>query len=67
MCQKADEMVSHYLTTCMVFATQRGHLERHLWRATKSVSILLTNLKAFPCLFRYIHNMRRFQGSINDS
>ena len=67
MCHKADEMVSHYLTTCVVFATQRGRMERYLQRATKSVSILLTNTKAFPCLFRYIHNMRRFRGSTNDS
>jgi len=44
------------------FATQRGRMERQLWRAAKSVSTLLTNPKAFPCLIRYIHDMRRFQG-----
>jgi len=52
MCHKADETVSHYLTTCAAFATQRGHMERHLQRASKSVSTLLMNPKAFPCLFR---------------
>ena len=59
-CHKVDEMVSHYLTACAAFATQRGHMERHLQRATKSVRTLLMNPKAFPCLFRYIHDMRRF-------
>jgi len=52
MCHKADETISHYLTAFMVFTTQRGHMERHLQRASKSVSTLLMNPKAFPCLFR---------------
>src|SRR5882724_3047552 len=51
MCHKVDETVGHYLTTCAVFATQRGCMERQLWRAAKSISTLLTNLKAFTCLF----------------
>jgi len=66
-CNKVDEMVSHYLTTCTAFAIQRGCMERHLRRATKSVSTLLMNLKAFPCLFKYIHDMGRFCRSIDDS
>ena len=67
MCHKADETISHYLTAFMVFTTQRGHMERQLRRAAKSVSMLLTNLKAFPCLFKFIHDTRRFLGSIDDS
>jgi len=63
MCHKADEMVSHYLTKCAVFAIQRGHMERHLRRAAKSVSTLLANPKAFPYLFSHINDMRRFRGS----
>ena len=59
-CHKADETVSKYLTACMAFTTQRGCMERHLRWATKSVSLLLMNVKAFPCLFKYIHDMRRF-------
>ena len=66
-CHKADETVSHYLITYMAFATQRGHMERQLSRVAKSVSTFLTNTKAFPCLFKFIHNMRWFQGSIEDS
>ena len=50
MCHKADETVSHYLVTCMAFATQRGHMERDLRRAAKLVSMLLTNPKAFQSL-----------------
>jgi len=67
MCHEADKTVSHFLTACVAFSIQRGHMERHLWRATKSVSTLLTNLKAFPYLFRYIIDMRRFQGLTNET
>jgi len=59
-CHKAEEMVGHYLTECEAFTTQRGHMERQLWRATKSVSTLLMNPKVFTSLFRFIHNMGRF-------
>ena len=60
MCNEADETVSHFLTACAAFTIQRGCMERHLWRATKSVGMLLTNPKAFPHLFRYIADTRRF-------
>ena len=63
MCHKADETVGHYLTECVAFATQRGRMERQLWRAVKSISTLLINPKAFTCVFRYIHDTRRFQGT----
>ena len=67
MCHKADETVSHYLVTCTAFTTQRGRMERDLRRAAKSVSTLLANPKAFQSLFKYIHEMRRFRGSHDDS
>src|SRR5882724_9842600 len=38
-CHKAEETVGHYLTECVAFATQRGCMERQLWRAAKSVSV----------------------------
>jgi len=66
-CHKVEEMVGHYLTKCVVFATQRGCMERQLQRATKSVSTLLTNPKVFACLFRFIHDTRRFRGTQDES
>ena len=66
-CHKAEEMVRHYLTECEAFATQRGCMERQLWRAAKSISTLLTNPKAFACLFRFIHDTGRFQGTQDKS
>jgi len=33
----------------------------------KSVGMLFTNLKAFPHLFRYIVDTRRFRGLINET
>jgi len=66
-CNMVDKMVSYYLTTCMAFTIQRGHMKRHLRRATKSVSTLLTNPKALPCLLKYIHDPGRFCRSIDDS
>ena len=59
-CHKADEMVHHYLTMCKSYNTQRRQMEGHLWRAAKSIITLLTNPKAFPHLFKYIHDMRCF-------
>ena len=66
-CKMGDETVGHYLMACKAFIAQRGWMERHLRRAAKSVSTLLTNLKAFPSLFQYIHDMRRFQGPTQNS
>jgi len=65
-CHKANEMVSHYLILCKAFTTQREHMERELRKVAKSVSTLLMNLKAFLHLFRFIHDMRRFQRPIKD-
>ena len=62
MCNEADETVSHFLTACTTFAIQRRCMERHLQRAMKSVGMLLMNPNAFPHLFRYIVNTRRFRG-----
>src|SRR5882724_7354391 len=66
-CHKVDETVGHYLTECEAFATQRGRMERQLRRAAKSVSTLLTNPKAFACLFRFIHDTGRFRGTQDES
>ena len=58
-CHKVDKTLTHYLTACMAFTTQRGCMERYLRRAAKSVSMLLMN-PDFPSLFKYIHETRRF-------
>src|SRR5882724_5912878 len=53
-CCKADKAV--HLTTCPAFAIQRGHMESHLRRASKSISTLLTSPNSFPQLFKVLHD-----------
>ena len=65
-CRGGDETVEYYLTACKAFAAQQGCMERHLRGAAKSISTLLNNPKAFPNLFRFIQDMRRFQGTTRD-
>ena len=66
-CHKVDETVHHYLTMCMAYVAQRGYMESHLRRMAKSASTLLTNLKAFPQLFKFIHNTKCFCSSAGDT
>jgi len=66
-CHKADKMVSHFLTACAAFNAQRGRMERQLRRAARLVSTLLSNPKAFPSLFKYIHDTRRFRAADKES
>jgi len=56
-CNAGDKMVHHYLLACPVHACHRRVLELHLKRQARSVKTLLSNLKAFPHLFRFIHNL----------
>jgi len=51
---------SHSLLMCLAYMVQRKHMESHLWRAARSIRTLLSNLKVFPHLFRFIHNMGQF-------
>ena len=62
-CQSSEETVHHYLMTCLAHNSHRRQLENHLRRAAKSIRVLLTNPKAFPHLFRYIHDMKCFSNT----
>ena len=55
-CGTAEETVHHFLLMFPEFTAQRGVMERALQRATKSISTLLSNPKAFPHLFRFVND-----------
>ena len=65
-CTESNEMVHHFLFVCPKYTTQRGQLEARLWRATRSITVLLANPKAFDHLLRYIQEMHRFHNTIGD-
>src|SRR5882724_11326977 len=56
-CPMIDKTVHHYLFACLRYTSQWRQLEATLWRATRSISDLLVNPKAFPYLFMYILDM----------
>jgi len=56
----------HFLLMCPEFAAQRGVMERALQRAPKSISTLLSNLKAFPHLFRFVNNTQQIHGVFSE-
>jgi len=58
LCTTFDHMPSvHHARNRMIAA---------LRRATRSVSMLLANPKAFPHLFKYMHDMRHFHSILGD-
>ena len=65
-CRLEVELVHHYLLMCPVYAGQRRQMERALRWAARSISMLLSNLKAFLHLFRYINDMCHFQITFGD-
>jgi len=62
-CHSSEETVHHYLMTCLTHSSYRKWLKNCLGRAAKSIRVLLANPKAFPHLFRYIHNTKCFSST----
>ena len=65
-CWSNSETVHLYLLRFPAYVTQRRQLEEDLGRAARLISMLLMNPKAFPYLFRYIHNTWHFHSTFGD-
>ena len=53
-CPSQRETVHHFLMLCPAYTDARRHLVTNIGRAVRSMKTLLSNLKTFPHLFRYI-------------
>ncbi|KZT66289.1 hypothetical protein DAEQUDRAFT_675233 [Daedalea quercina L-15889] len=65
-CDYAKETVYHYLLDCPTYDQQRARMAFKLGPAAHSVQTLLTDPKALPHLFRFIHDTRRFDNTFGD-
>jgi hypothetical protein len=65
-CRSTQESVHLYLFRCPAFSEQRKRLEKRLKRGVNSIKTLLGGHKAMKHLFRYIHDMGRFEKSHGD-
>ena len=65
-CISDDESVHNYLLMCPAYAIQRRRTERALRRSTRSINTLLSNPKAFPHIFKFVSDTRRFQTTFWD-
>jgi len=61
-CRTGDGTVYHYLMVCPAYTIQRRCIVGHMRRAARSVGTLLSNPKAFPHLFKFIHDSRQFRN-----
>jgi len=65
-CISEVDSVHHYLLMCLAYAGQRRQMERALQWPARSIRMLLSNLKAFPHLFKYINDTHQFQTTFGD-
>lgn len=60
-CGEQNENVFHFLMECPSYAELRDRLRRKMGRDGFNLGTLLSNKAAFPHLFFYIHETKRFQ------
>ena len=65
-CKDGDKTVHHFLIACPVYTVQRNRMIAALQRAARSVSMLPVNPKAFPHLFKYMHDTCHFHSILGD-
>jgi len=66
MCKDRDETMHHFLIACPAYTVQQNCMIVGLQRAVRSVGTLLANPKAFPHLFKYVHDTCHFHSILGD-
>ncbi|KAI0037343.1 hypothetical protein FA95DRAFT_1460707, partial [Auriscalpium vulgare] len=65
-CEQSDETVFHFLMECPAHEEPRRRLGQAVGRAKMKMDYLLSNKKAFPKLFQFIHETKRFEDAFGD-
>jgi len=65
-CGGHEETVRHFLLVCPTYDENRHRLGRTIDVSGVRMDVLLNDPKAFPALFRFIHDSKRFQDAYGD-
>jgi len=59
-CGGQEETVRHFLLVCPAYDIHQHHLQQMIGIAGTRMDVLLNDAKAFPALFRSLHDSERF-------